>query len=807
MTNEPGLGGDRTVRGGQRAVFISYASEDAAAAQKICAALRAADVEVWFDQSELRGGDAWDSAIRKQIKSCALFIPVISANTHARIEGYFRLEWKLAVDRSHLLAPDQAFLVPVAIDQTPQSDERLPERFRDLQWTRLPEGNTPAAFVERIAGLLSTDSSQAQAPSRPTLGTAVVGVAGIGPGTGVRATARSPGHFRQSRNALTLIAVTILIAVGCFTLYAFWPKKAGGTRDTSAAVSGALETPGAVAEKSIAVLPFENLSDDKSNAYFAAGIQEEILSRLAGVGDLKVISRTSTEKYKSRPDNLRTVATELGVANVLEGSVQKSGDKVRVNVQLIDAGRDTHLWASIYDRDLKDVFAVESEISQSVVDALKAKLSPSETRALAVLPTRNSGAYDAFLKGEYELAQAVKAQTGAHYDSADDYYRQALKLDSDFALAYARLAVARMNRHWFIKALTPDELTEVKSIAGRALELRPDQAEAHEALGLFHYWGYRDYQSALVEFNKVLALQPNNADARVDRAAIYRRMGDWSHSLQEWQGAVDLAPRDAHAAAEYGTTLVLLRRFVDADRVLTHALALDPAVMQATRFLATNAVNGYGDISRARRVFDAGAPPGLIPQPAHVAVDVGFIDPRIYLDVLERRFADALDAWRKIPRSSDTRIRQLFGQITVRIVAGQRPQALTDCQELRELLEHEQVQDVDKPMRTMQQSWDELCLGHSDAAVRLAQRATELLPLSRDAYYGTPYLAGLAQVNAQTGHLDEAIALLQRLQAIPAGETVSIERLKLDPVWDPLRKDPRFQKLLSDGDATQVARP
>jgi Tfp pilus assembly protein PilF len=345
---------------------------------------------------------------------------------------------------------------------------------------------------------------------------------------------------------------------------------------------------------------------------------------------------------------------------------------------LIDAGRDTHLWASIYDRDLKDVFAVESEISQSIVDALKAKLSPRETRALAALPTHNSDAYDAFLKGEYELAQAIKAQTGAHYDSADGYYRQALKLDPDFALAYAKLAVARMYRHWFIKALTPEELTEVKTTAGRALELRQDQAEAHEALGLFHYWGYRDYESALVELNKALALQPNNTEVHEDRAAIYRRKGAWTNAVQEFERAVELAPRDAGVAAEYGTTLVAMRRYADADHVLTHALALDPAVMQAVRFLGTNAVNGYGDISRARRILNA-APPGLIPQAAHVAVDVGFIDQRIYLDVLERRFAEALVAWTKIPTTDDNVIRQLFGQITVRTIAGQRPQAKTDC--------------------------------------------------------------------------------------------------------------------------------
>jgi TolB-like protein/Tfp pilus assembly protein PilF len=793
LANEPELGGDPSARGSQRAVFLSYASEDADAAQRICATLRAAGVEVWFDQSELRGGDAWDATIRKQIKSCTLFIPVISANAHARIEGYFRLEWKLAVDRSHLIAPDQAFLLPVVIDGTPQTDERIPDRFRELQWTRLADGNTPPAFVERIALLLSPKTPQLQAVSRPAPDREATGAARIGAGVG----SRGPGSFGPSRKARVLIAGTILVAAGGIALYAL-SKHANDAHGTA--------TSGGVSEKSIAVLPFENLSDDKANAYFAAGMQEEILSRLAGVGDLKVISRTSTEKYKSRPDNLKTVATELGVATVLEGSVQKSGGKVRVNVQLIDAGRDMHLWASIYDRDLKDVFAVESEISQSIVDALKAKLSPRETRALSALPTRNSEAYDAFLKGEYELAQARKAQTGAHYDSADDYYRQALKLDPDFALAYAKLAVARMNRHWFIKALTPDELTEVKSAAGRALELRQDQAEAHEALGLFHYWGYRDYESALIEFNKALALQPNNAGVRLDRAAIYRRKGDWTNSLQEFEGAVELAPRDANTAAEYGTTLVVMRRFADADRVLTHALALDPAVMQAVRYLGTNAVNGYGDLSRARRILDA-APPGLIPQAAHGAVDVGIIDQRIYLDVLERRFAAALDAWRKIPTSDDKAIRQLFGPITVRIIAGQRPQAQTDCLNLRELLEREQVQDVDKPMRAMEQSWVELCLGHSDAAIRLAHSATELLPLSRDAYYATFYIAGLAQINAQAGHPEEAIALLEQLLSIPAGQTVSIERLKLDPVWDPLRKDPRFQALLSDGHSARVATP
>src|SRR5206468_8120851 len=248
-------------------------------------------------------------------------------------------------------------------------------------------------------------------------------------------------------------------------------------------------------EKSIAVLPFENLSEEKANAYFADGIQDEILSKLAGIGDLKVISRSSTAKYKSKPEDLKTVARELGVGTVLEGSVQKAGDKVRVNVQLLDARIDTHLWAKTYDRDLKDVFAVESEVAQEIADALRAKLSPSQSDALATAPTRDTEAYDLFLKGEYEEHQAESALNPELFDRAAVFYRQALARDRNFALAYARLAYSELNRHWFISNLTSAELAEVKSNIDRALAIAPASPDAHLALGVFYYWGYRDYDS------------------------------------------------------------------------------------------------------------------------------------------------------------------------------------------------------------------------------------------------------------------------------------------------------------------------
>src|SRR5881296_786728 len=306
--------------------------------------------------------------------------------------------------------------------------------------------------------------------------------------------------------------------------------------------------------KSIAVLPFENLSEEKANAYFADGIQSEILTKLAAIGDLKVISRSSTAKYKSEPKDLKTVARELGVANVLEGSVQRAGGKVRVNVQLLDARVDTHLWAKSYDRDLKDVFAVETEVAQEIADALRAKLSPSQTDALATAPTRDTEAYDLFLKGEYEERQAQSALTSELFDRAETFYRQALARDPNFALAYARLAYSELDRHWFISNLTSAELAEVKSNIDRALAIAPGLPDAHFALGLFYYWGHRDYDPALREIDRAIELQPSSSDSWNIRASIHRRRGEWQRALAEFGRAAELNPRDSGTPAEIGNT-------------------------------------------------------------------------------------------------------------------------------------------------------------------------------------------------------------------------------------------------------------
>src|SRR4030095_6343699 len=290
-------------------------------------------------------------------------------------------------------------------------------------------------------------------------------------------------------------------------------------------------------EKSIAVLPFDNLSRDPDNAYFSDGIQDEILTKLAGVGDLKVISRKSTAKYKSTPEDLKTVARELGVATVLEGSVQRAADKVRVNVQLIDARDATHLWAESYDRDYKDVLRVEREVAEEIADALHAKLSPSESHVLSSGRTHHRESYDLFLRGEYDFHQAESSLAPDAYDRADAFYRQALARDPKFADAAAELARSRLSRHWFVSPLAPAELEEVKLLIDRALALTPNSLEAHFALGLFFYWGHRQYEMALAEFNRTLELQPNNAEAWAYSAWVYRRRGEWERSLADSQRA------------------------------------------------------------------------------------------------------------------------------------------------------------------------------------------------------------------------------------------------------------------------------
>jgi len=586
------------------------------------------------------------------------------------------------------------------------------------------------------------------------------------------------------------IIAVLLLVIAILVFQRFHPK-------ISPTVSSALE-------KSIAVLPFDNLSRDPDNAYFSDGIQDEILTKLAGIGDLKVISRSSTAKYKSKPEDLKTAARELGVGTVLEGSVQRAGDKVRVNVQLVDAHVDTHLWAKSYDRDLKDVFAVESEVAQEIADALRAKLSPSQSDALATAPTRDTEAYDLFLKGEYEERQAESVTDTELFGRAETFYRQALTRDPNFALAYARLAYSQLYWHWFIGPLTSAQLAEVKSNIERALAIAPESPDAHLALALFYYWGYRDYDSALRELDRTVELQPNSAVARAFHAYIYRRRGEWKQSLVAAGRAAELDPRDPSIPRDIGVTYLALRRWSDAEHETTHALALDPHYALAAENLAFTYINSTGDIRRARRAFEGvpaasrvgggggggGSTPGTIDN---------MIGGRAYLDVFERHFADALKAWDTVPHNiPEGRLRQLEARVGIQVLAGQTAVAKPECEQARALLEARLAERPEDRNSLTALAWVYVCLGRNDDALRVARQAADSLPIEKDALTGASFLAALAEVEARTGRAEDAVKILRQLIRAPAGGSVSIARLKIDPVWDPIRNDPDFQKLISE---------
>jgi TolB-like protein len=579
-----------------------------------------------------------------------------------------------------------------------------------------------------------------------------------------------------------LVLAVILLLLNQFVLHRF-------IADSTAAVSG----------KSIAVLPFDNLSDDKSNAYFASGIQDEILTRLAGIADLKVISRTSTQQYASRPSNLKIVAAELGVATLLEGSVQKSGERVRVNVQLIDARSDTHLWASTYDRELKDAFAVESEVSQDIADQLKAKLSPNEIRALAGSPTQNAEAYDAFLKAEYEFNQALDSEIESQYSRAEAHYRQALSLDDGFALAHARYALCLLSRHWFVKPLGEAGMLEVRQHIDRALALAPTLADAHLSLGYLHFWGHRDYAPATAEFERVLQIEPNNSQAISALAFIHRRQGDATQAEAGLRKALSFAPRDNVIVAEYAATLMLLRRYPDAVPFFANSLVLDPDKMDARSFMVRNFLWGSGDNAAAQRVFDGLPADRMTPINNDDGDIINIVNARVYPLVFQRRYDEALQAWDAVtPASEAQRVEKLVARVAIQTLAGRQKIAQPECEQLRGVLEARIAQQPDDLWSLTALSWTYLCLGRNADAIGRARRASELLPLSKDAYSGNYFLNGLAQIDAHAGQPDEALKLIAQLLAAPAGDTMSRQRLKLDPVWDPLRGDARFQQILAD---------
>jgi TolB-like protein len=589
-----------------------------------------------------------------------------------------------------------------------------------------------------------------------------------------------------SRGWIYVVVVGGILSAGLFLLGRYTAPSRGNE-----------PTAGAIPPKSIAVLPFENLSDDKSTAYFADGVQDEILTKLAGIGDLKVISRTSTEKYKSKPEDLKTVSTQLGVATVLEGSVQKAGEKVRINVQLIDARADTHLWAKSFDRDVKDVFAVESEVAGQIADALKAKLSPEEASKVAAAPTQDPAAYDLFLKAEHEELQAESSLKPESFDQAAAWYRQAIERDPNFALAFAHLVECRLQRHWFVETATEAELQEIRGLAEHAIALAPKLAAAHASLGIYYYMGHRQYDQALLEFQRAIELQPNNARAIEFSGYVHRRQGDWQRSLAELQKGVEQDPRNATLFANIASTYVHLRMWKEGLQFGQQCLAIDPHDVVGMRSVLLSCFNGTGDLKEGRRLLSTFPADSKIVSNSIRGGIASLVGERASALVLERDFPAALKVWEGNANDPADQRRQLSARAALRVLAGDFSGAEADAKAARTLIEARLREQPDDVLAHSQMSWVDLAENHKAEALQHAQRAADILTPENDSLAGAFTLTGLAETQARVGAAADAVKTIQRLLAIPAGDTISIARLKIDPVWDPIRSEAAFQQLLT----------
>ena len=537
-----------------RAVFLSYASQDAEAARRISEALRAAGIEVWFDQSELRGGDAWDASIRSQISACSLFVPIISQNTQARDEGYFRLEWKLAVDRSHLMAHDKTFLLPVVVDNTPNASARVPDKFREVQWSRLPPRADATAFAALAARILSPDigSPATLSASRSPLGSG------------------TPAQETKPRWILLALGAAALAALGYLALQKSHADKTP-TPVVQASAPAREATPAGreIPEKSIAVLPFADLSEKKDQEYFSDGLSEELLDLLAQVPDLRVPARTSSFFFRGKDIAVADIAKALGVAHVLEGSVRKSGRTIRVSVQLVRADSGYSLWSKTYDRALNDVFKVQDEIANAVVSALKIQLLPGQ-RLVSAYQTTNAEAHDAFLLG-WQLHFVGNADADGRAIAA---FHKALAADPNYAPAYVGLGMATISLLSDSGEMEAPAYAESAGYEDRAIRLDPKLSIAYSARGVFRL-EHLDWNGARDDLSQAIKLDSRDSQAQ-------RYMGRYLAS----QGRLDEAVTAARRALELDPLDVYARLFL--SKYLLSKSDYDGARAENQRLLATN---------------------------------------------------------------------------------------------------------------------------------------------------------------------------------------------------------------------------
>ncbi|MDP2528439.1 MAG: hypothetical protein Q8W51_01720 [Candidatus Palauibacterales bacterium] len=609
-------------------------------------------------------------------------------------------------------------------------------------------------------------------------------------------------EHRVGRGLNNAIIASLVVAVLVLAWGRFGPNRgtasAGGSSGPRAGESPGIPVVDSIPARSVAVLPFESLSGDSSNAYFAGGMQDMILTKLAGVGDMKVISRTSTEAYGSRPQNLRQIGQELGVAALLEGSVQRAGNRVLVNVQLIDARTDGHLWAQDYTRTLDDIFKVEGEVAQKVADALQAHLTPAERQRVSTPPTTDGDAYDLYLQADRHARRAHddNSLVAPEMPRAIRLYEQALTRDSTFALAAAALAEAHMEMYFFAPDRTEARLAAAKAAADRALALQPDLGEGHLALALYLYWGRRDYDGARRELELARRSLPGSAEVEVDLAAIARRLGQWETAIAGFRKAVLLDPRQPDNLTQLALTYQMLRRYAETDSVfaMEARVARDSSEVHLVRLW--NHFFWKGDNLDELRPAYAALTPGsdryIVNASGEFSVDWFSRD---FAAAARRVRADTSADWADPNNIALPRELYLAWALGASgDAAGARTSYMAVASRARSAL----GAHPDEPELHLALGFAEAGLGHAEEAASEGRRAVELMPVQRDAVTGPGYLTYLARLYAQVGEKRQAIDLLDNLLTMASGAMLSPARLRLDPFWDPLRKEPAFQELLRE---------
>lgn len=763
-----------------KAVFLSYASQDADAARRIAEALRGFGVEVWFDQNELRGGDAWDHKIRRQIRECAMFLPVISEHTQERGEGYFRLEWKLAAERTHLMAEGMPFIMPVAIGDTPENGAAVPAEFMKVQWTRLGDGLPTTPFVEQVRRLL-------ESPRKPA-------------GTQKPTPAHAPAPVApKSGFPLAYVALGIVV-VALIAFIALRPAAVGPVSDRPSVVPTSV-APVADA-KSVAVLPFVNLSGDKEQDYFSDGLTEEILNALARERDLRVPGSASSFSFKGKNTPPAEIARALNVTRLIEGSVRKAGTRVRISVKLTRAADGFSEELGTFTEEVSDIFALQDKVARTVVEKITGRAA---TNTVAV-STKNPAAYDAYLRG-----RAAQMRGWSERSSAETirYYEEALRLDPDYALAWARLAETCVRIFSTGYDRSNEVAAKARAAVASALRLDPNLPEAHLAQARINHAIDRDVTAARRELDAVERLRPGEVEVPAVRALVAYSAGQWGDPLAALVArAVEADPQNADTLVEMAPLLTGIGRFAEAERLCDRAAAAGEPGEETIRLKHLNLHTWTGDSAAALALLET------MPAAAREKNN-RFFNSRAYYRNRRGDAAGAIADYehtrvivaehypnRTGPRGVAVSALYRIARIEVQLGHAARATQLDD-QALAEMEKF--VRDF--PGNNVTSYTRALILAHrgqSVEALALMEEAARIVASTRDVAAILFQRLRKTGVLAALGRLDEAVA---ELRAVHEAGYAFGYGLRTSEDYTPLRGDARFQQLMAEAEARANAQP